>query len=134
MFQPVRMARMLLTVSAILAFGLCAVGLYGVLALAVTQRTREIGVRIAIGASRLQIVALVLGDAAAVIAVGLGVGLVLAWNSTQLVTSLLFGISAHDAVAFAAAPIAIVTMAGLASYVPALRAVRVSPLAALREE
>ena len=58
-------------------------------AFAVTQRTREIGVRVAIGASRLQIVALVLGDAAAVIAVGLGVGLVLAWNSTQLVTSLL---------------------------------------------
>ena len=101
-------------------------------AFAVTQRTREIGVRVAIGASRLQIVALVLGDAAAVITVGLGVGLVLAWNSTQLVTSLLFGIAAHDAAAFAAAPIAIVIVACLASYLPARRAIRVSPLTALR--
>ena len=132
MFQPVRMARMMLTASAMLALGLCAVGLYGVLAFAVTERTREIGVRIAIGASRRQIVVLVLGDAAVVIAVGLAVGLVLAWNATQLMTSLLFGIAAHDAAAFAAAPIAIVIVACLASYLPTRRAIRVSPLTALR--
>jgi predicted permease len=132
MFQPVRMARMMLTASAVLALGLCAVGLYGVLAFSVTQRTREIGVRVAIGASRRQIVRLVLRDAAGVIAIGLAVGLLLAWNSTQLVSSMLFGIAAHDAMAFAAAPLAIILVAGLASYLPARRATRVSPLTALR--
>ena len=132
MFQPVRMARMMLTASAILALGLCAVGLYGVLAFAVTQRTREIGVRVAIGASRRQIITLVLRDAAGVIVTGLAVGLLAAWNSTQLVSSLLYDIAAHDAMAFAAAAVAIVVVACLASYLPARRATRVSPLTALR--
>ena len=132
MFQPVRMARMMLTGSSVLALVLCAVGLYGVLAFSVTQRTREIGVRVAIGASRRQIVALVLRDAAGVIAAGLAVGLLLAWNSTQLVSSMLYGIATHDVTAFAAAPMAILAVAGLASYLPARRATRVSPLTALR--
>jgi hypothetical protein len=132
MFQPVRMARMMLTGSAVLALGLCAVGLYGVLAFAVTQRTREIGVRVAIGATRRQIVSLVLRDAVGVIGIGIGAGLILAWNSTQLVTSLLFGIEAHDSRAFMTAPVAIIVVACLASYLPAWRATRVSPLTALR--
>jgi predicted permease len=130
--QPVRMARMMLTASALLAVGLCAVGLYGVLAFSVAQRTREIGVRVAIGASRRQIVVLVLRDAAGVIAIGLSVGLLLAWNSTQLVSSMLFGIAAHDGMAFAAAPLAIIIVACLASCLPARRATHVSPLTALR--
>jgi ABC-type antimicrobial peptide transport system permease subunit len=134
MFQPVRMARMMLTASAVLALGLCAVGLYGVLAFSVTQRTREIGVRVAIGASRRQIATLVVRDAIGVMAIGISVGLLLAWNSTQLVTSMLFGIAAHDVSAFVAAPLAIVLVAGLASYLPARRATRVSPLTALRVE
>jgi predicted permease len=132
MFQPVRMARMMLAASAVLALGLCAVGLYGVLAFSVTQRTREIGVRVAIGASRRQVATLILREAAGVIAMGLSVGLVLAWNATRMVTSLLYGIAAHDASAFAAAPIAIVLVACLAGYLPARRAMRVSPLTALR--
>jgi predicted permease len=132
MFQPVRMARMMLMASAVLALALCAVGLYGVLAFSVTQRTREIGVRVAIGASRRQIILLVLRDAAGVIAIGLAAGLLLAWNSTELVSSLLFGIAAHDATAFLAAPLAIIVVACLASYLPARRATRVSPLTALR--
>ena len=132
MFQPVRMARTMLTASAVLALGLCAVGLYGVLAYSVTQRTREIGVRVAIGASRGQIAALVVRDAVGVIALGTAIGLILAWNSTQVVSSLLFGIAAHDAAAFAAAPLAILIVAGVASYLPARRATRVSPLTALR--
>jgi predicted permease len=132
MFQPVRMARMMLTGSAVLALVLCAVGLYGVLASSVAQRTREIGVRVAIGASRAQIITLVLRDAVGVIAVGLVAGLVLAWNSTQLVTDLLYGVAAHNLAGFAAASLAIILVAGLASYLPARRATRVSPLTALR--
>ena len=128
MFQPVRTARLLLTASAILAVFLCAVGLYGVLAFAVTERTREIGVRIAIGATRSSIARLVLRDAVTVIAIGVAVGLVVAWNSTQLVSSLLFGVSNRDAAAFVTAPLVIVIVAALASYLPARRATRVSPL------
>ncbi len=132
MFQPVRTARLLLTASAILALVLCAVGLYGVLAFAVTERTREIGLRIAIGATRRSIAALVFRDAITVIAIGLVTGLVLAWNSTQLVSSLLFGVSGRDVSAFVTAPLVIVSVAVLASCLPVRRATRVSPLTALR--
>ncbi len=132
MFQPVRIARLLLMASAVLALLLSAVGLYGVLAYSVAERTREIGVRIAIGATRASIASLVLRDAGTVIAVGVVVGLVAAWNSTQFVSSLLFGVSNRDAAAFITGPLVIVTVAALASYLPARRATRVSPLRALR--
>ncbi len=132
MFQPVRTTRLLLTVSAALALLLCAVGLYGVPAFTVSERTREIGVRIAIGAGRGAIARLVLREAAIVTTVGVAVGLVAAWNSTQLVSSLLFGIGVRDAAAFVTAPLVIVAVAALASYVPVWRATRVSPLRALR--
>jgi predicted permease len=132
MFQPVRIARVLLTASAVLALVLCAVGLYSVLAFSVTERTREIGVRIAIGASRGSIARLVARDATMVIAAGVAVGLAAAWNATQLVSSLLFGVTSRDPAAFVAAPLAIVAVAVLAACLPAMRATRVSPLKALR--
>jgi predicted permease len=132
MFQPVRTARLLLTSSAVIALLLCAVGLYGVLAFSVTERTREIGLRIAVGATRASIAKLVLREAMTVIVAGVAVGLVAAWNSTQLVSSMLFGVSGSDIRAFVTAPLVIVIVAALASYLPALRATRVSPLKALR--
>jgi len=132
MFQPVRIARVLLTASAMLALVLCAVGLYSVLAFSVTERTREIGLRIAIGASRGSIARLVLRETATVMAIGVAAGLLAAWNSTQLVSSLLFGVTSRDMGAFVTAPLAIIAVAFLASYLPALRATRVSPLKALR--
>ena len=132
MFQPVRVARLLLTSAAVLALVLCAVGLYGVLAFSVTDRTREIGLRVAMGATRRQIGLLVMKDAMTVIAAGVGAGLIGAWYSTQLVSSLLFGVDSRDAGAFLIAPVVIAGVAALASYLPARRATRVSPLAALR--
>jgi predicted permease len=132
MFQPVRAARLLLTAAALLAVVLCAIGLYGVLAHAVSERTREIGLRVAIGATRGHIAQLMLRDAVAVIGTGTLVGLVAARHSTQFVSNLLFGVSGADPVAFMVAPLGIVVIAVLASYVPMRRALRVSPLKALR--
>jgi predicted permease len=132
MFQPVRMARLLLTASAALALLLCAVGLYGVLAFAVTERTREIGLRVAVGASTRDIVFLVARDAVSVMALGITAGLIATWNLTYLVESLLFGISSRDLATFAMAPLTILAVAALASYLPARRATRLSPLTALR--
>ena len=132
MSQPVRVARLLVTASALLALVLCAVGLYGVLAFSVAERTREFGLRLAVGATRRHILTLVARDAMSVIAAGVAAGLIAAWNLTYLVDSLLFGISSRNVAAFAAAPVAIVAVAALASYLPARRATRVSPLASLR--
>jgi ABC-type antimicrobial peptide transport system permease subunit len=134
MFQPVRMARALLTAFAVLAVVLCAIGLYGVLAFSVTERTREIGVRVAIGATRAHIARLVLRDAMVVMALGVGAGLAAAWYATRFVGSLLYGIDPRDLAAFVVAPIAIVLAGTLASYLPARRATRVSPLTALRTD
>jgi predicted permease len=132
MFQPVRVARLLLTSAAVLALVLCAVGLYGVLAFSVSERTREIGLRVAIGATGRQIGLLVMKDAATVIGVGIAAGLAGAWYATQLVSSLLFGVDARDSGAFVAAPLVIAIVAALAVWIPARRAMRVSPLTALR--
>ena len=132
MFQPVRVARLLVTSAAVLALVLCAVGLYGVLAFSITQRTREIGLRVAVGATARDIVLLVVKDAFTLVAGGVGAGLVGAWYSTQLVSSLLFGVDSHDTNAFTIAPMVIVVVAALAIYLPARRATRVSPLTALR--
>jgi predicted permease len=132
MFQPVRAARLLLTAAAALALVLCAVGLYGVLAFTVSQRTREIGLRVAIGATAPQIGALLAKDAATVIGVGVTIGLAGAWYATRLVSSLLFGVDAHEIIAFIGAPLVIAAVAALALWLPMRRAMRVSPLTALR--
>ncbi|HET9704427.1 MAG TPA: ABC transporter permease [Vicinamibacterales bacterium] len=134
MFQPVRMARALLTAFAILAVVLCAIGLYGVLAFSVTERTREIGVRVAVGASEAQIASLVLREAMVVIAAGVAAGLVTAWYATQFVGSLLYGIDPREPAAFVLALMAIVGAGILVSYLPARRAIRISPLTALRTD
>jgi predicted permease len=134
MFQPLRMARLVLTAFAALAVGLCAVGLYGVLAFSVTERTREIGVRLAVGANEAQIARLMLREAMTVVGAGIGVGLVAAWNATQVAGSLLYGIRPRELAAFAVAPIAIGLAGILASYLPVRRATRVSPLTALRTD
>jgi predicted permease len=113
---------------------LAAVGIYGVVAFAVARRTREIGVRAALGAAPSRIVRRMMGEAGRAVAVGLAVGLVLALLIEQLMGSILYGIGAVDPVTLVAAPLVLTGAAALAAYLPARRATRVSPTVALRSE
>jgi putative ABC transport system permease protein len=117
-----------------IAVVLAAVGLYGVLAFIVGERRREIGVRMALGALPRDIAASMLGEGLRLTAVGVAVGVGLALAATRLLNALLFGTSPTDIVTFAGAAALIVTIAAAASLVPALRASRVDPLIALRDE
>jgi len=117
-----------------IAVGLAAVGLYGVLAFIVSQRRREIGVRIALGASTRDVVRDVLGQGLQLVGVGLAVGLLLALAAARIMSSLLFATSATDLASFGAAALLLATIAIAASLLPALRASRVDPLVALRDE
>lgn len=113
---------------------LAAIGIYGVLAYAVIQRTQEIGVRIALGARRQQILALVLRRGLLLAAVGIGLGLAGAVAATRYLQGMLFGIAPLDGTTFAAVALAFVTVAALASYLPSRRATRVDPMVALRTD
>jgi putative ABC transport system permease protein len=113
---------------------LALIGIYGVLAYAVAQRTQEMGVRLALGARRSQVLALVLGRGLVLSGAGVFVGLVGAAIGTRLLQGLLFGITALDAATFAGVAITFLAVAGLASFVPARRAMRVDPVVALRHE
>ena len=133
-YQPVRLAQSLLVSLAALALALTAVGLYGLLAFIVTQRTREIGIRMALGARRADIVALVLRQSVAMTAIGVVAGLVGARSASQLTASLLYGVAAHDTAAFIAAPMILAMVALAATLIPARRASRVSALNVVRCE
>jgi predicted permease len=124
----------LLGVFAALALLLSAVGIYGVTAYAVAQRTREIGVRMAIGASAGNVVRMVLASALRTVAVGLAIGAVAALAAARLISSQLYGVSARDPVTFAAIAGLLLAVALAASGIPALRAARIDPMAALRAE
>ena len=133
------LARRRYSVTLLTAFGatavlLAAVGLYGVLAFVVSQRRREIGVRIALGATARDVVSDVLGQGLRLAALGMAVGLVLALAVTRLMSSLLFGIGATDIATYAGSALVLTVIATAASLVPALRASRVDPLNALRDE
>ena len=113
---------------------LASVGVYGMLAYAVSQRTQEIGVRMTLGADRGHVLKLVVGQGLTLAAIGVGVGLALAAVGTPLARSLLYKVSPFDPVSFGAVSTFLVAVALAASYIPALRATRVDPLIALREE
>ncbi len=113
---------------------LAAVGLYGVVAYTVAQRTREIGVRMAMGAQRADVLWMVLARGLGLTAAGIGVGLALSAGLMRLLAMLLYGMSPLDPVAFAVASLAWIATAMLASYVPARRAMKVDPVVALRWE
>ncbi|HEV3409273.1 MAG TPA: FtsX-like permease family protein, partial [Chthoniobacterales bacterium] len=117
-----------------LALLLASVGLYGVMALAVTQRTREMGIRLALGAARGDVFRLVLGQGAMLIAIGLGVGLVGALAMGRALASVLYGVGAVDVPALITAIVSLSAVAMLACFFPARRATRVDPMVALREE
>jgi putative ABC transport system permease protein len=124
----------LLTAFGAVAVLLAAVGLYGVLAFIVAQRRREIGVRIALGARPSNVVARILAQGMRLTAVGLAVGLVLALAVGRLMSSLLYGVGAMDTATFAGVAALLTVIAAAASVMPALRASRVDPLVALRDE
>jgi macrolide transport system ATP-binding/permease protein len=129
-----RVVAVLLSVFGASALLLATIGIYGVVAFAVAQRTHEIGIRIALGADRRDILKLIVGQGMVLIVMGAGIGLALALTATQLLKSLLFGVSATDPLTFASVVFGLVGTALLACYVPARRAMKVDPLVALRYE
>jgi ABC-type antimicrobial peptide transport system permease subunit len=132
-YAPARISGTVLGAAAGLALFLSAVGLYGLLALAVAQRNREIGIRMALGASRRQAVALVVRDAAVLVSIALAVGLAAALGAGRLLAHDLYGVGPRDPLTFLAALALLTATAALASWVPARRASRVEPLEAIRQ-
>ena len=124
----------MLGIAAAVALFLGAVGIYGVISYVVSQRTREIGVRMAMGAEAADVSRMVLKQAGGLAALGVGVGLVAAAGLTRLMASLLFGVSALDPVTFGSVAVGLSVVALVASWVPAYRASRVDPVVALRME
>ena len=124
----------LLAIFAITALLLSSIGIYGVLSYMVAQRTRDIGIRMALGALQEQIVCDVLGFGVSLASVGLAVGLAAALAATRLLSSLLYGVRSTDAITFAAVSLILIVVALIASYLPARRAMRVDPMVALRYE
>ncbi len=131
---PRRFSMLLLGLFALIALFLAAVGLYGVVAYAVSQRTREIGVRMAIGAQAWDVCRLVLGGGMRLALAGVAVGTAAALALARLVASLLFEVTPFDPLSYAATALLLLAVAALACYVPASRAMRLDPLVALREE
>jgi putative ABC transport system permease protein len=123
----------LLTAFGLLALGLAAVGIYGLMAYSVTQRTREMGLRIALGANPAAVRTLVLGHAMRLVAIGLVLGLGGALLLGRSMTSLLYGLSSADPLSLIAASLTLLVVSVMASYLPARRASRIDPAISLRE-
>jgi len=131
---PRRFNLFLLGTFAAVALLLALVGIYGVMAYSVAERTREIGVRLALGAQSGQVVRLVVREGLATAVAGIAAGLAAAWGLTRLMADLLYGVKPHDPWTFAAVALALTATALLACGMPALRAARVDPVVALRDE
>lgn len=126
------MGAMLLAVFGLLALGLASIGVYGVMAYSVSQRTREIGVRLALGATTGEVRGLVFKQGLFLALVGIIVGIVAAAFAAGYVEQLLFDVNGIDPVTFIAIPTILIAVAALAIYIPARRASRVDPIVALR--
>jgi ABC-type antimicrobial peptide transport system permease subunit len=128
-----RLSVVLVSLFSVLALILAAVGLYGVLSYSIAQRTREIGVRIALGAESLSILGSVIRQGHAIVAVGLAIGILGAVGLTHLIQSMLYGVSGTEPLALLTAACVLGLAAFLACLLPALRATRIDPITALRE-
>ena len=129
-----RFQALLLMIFAALALGLSTIGVYGVISYSVGQRTREIGIRVALGAGRPEVIYLVMQEALVLTAVGLGVGLVSALALTRLLRTLLFETTPTDSTTLFLVSCLVAVAAALASYSPARRATKIDPVQALRCE
>ncbi|HEY2626370.1 MAG TPA: ABC transporter permease [Candidatus Udaeobacter sp.] len=129
-----RFGAILMSVLAASGLLLAALGLYGVMAYSVSQRTAEIGLRVALGAQRAHVLQLVLGQGVKLTLLGVAIGLTAAWGLSRLLVSLLFGVSATDPTTFASISLLLVSIALLACFLPARRALTVDPMVALRYE
>ena len=131
---PFRLSALILSTVAVLGMALASVGLFSVVSYAVSQRTREVGIRMSFGAGVASIVWMLMGAGMKLVAIGSVVGLVLSYFLTQGLSSLLYGVDSVDPITFLAAPIVLVMVAALASFVAAQRASRINPVDALRTE
>ena len=127
-----RLSMSLLVVFGVLATLLAAVGIYGVMAYTVAQRTHEIGIRLAMGARSMDVLKMVLGDGTRLALIGVVIGLLAAFGLTRIIAGLLYGVSAVDPITFVCIPVLLAIVTLLASYLPARRASRVDPIIALR--
>lgn len=124
----------MLGIAGAMALALGIIGIYGVMSYAVSQRQREIGIRVALGAQGGDVLQMVLRHGAKLAVTGVATGIITAFALTRLMSGLLFGVSAHDPLTFAAVPGLLIVVALLACYVPARRATLVDPIVALRCE
>ncbi len=131
---PTRLGAMVLGAFGLLALLLAAVGVYGVIAYSVSRRTREVGIRMALGAPRSRVLWMVLGQGGRLAAIGIAVGGVVAVGAGQLLQSLLYGVSSIDPIAYLAAGGVLLAVATLANLVPAITAARIDPMRALRRD
>jgi putative ABC transport system permease protein len=132
--SPQRFNALLVGAFALAALALAGVGIYGVLAFSVARRTCEIGLRMALGARRAEVLTLVVGEGLRLCGLGIGLGLAVSVPLTRLLRSVLFGVSPADPPTLAAASAALVLVAVLACYIPARRAITIDPMTALRQE
>ena len=133
-YVPVLLMSSVAACSGVIALLLSMIGLYAVLSFVVSQRTREIGIRMALGAQGRDVVKLIVGQGMSLALIGGGLGLVAALGLTRVMASLLFGVSTTDAVTFLTVPFGLIVVALLACFIPARRATKVDPLVALRYE
>jgi ABC-type antimicrobial peptide transport system permease subunit len=131
---PARTSAILFTISGVLGLLLAMIGVYGLLTFVVRQRTREVGIRVALGAQSKDVVRLVVRKSAWLLALGIALGLSAAYATTGLMAGFLYGINGRDVLTFVAAPICLVIAAAVATAVPARHVSRVDPIVALRTE